>query len=279
MYANEEFCEMVLLCGHCNRNKRKVASLYTIKFPSRRYRSYCTTARGVQRLHKTGSCYRRIPSFRATPSSLRISAEDVLGYAPAHPESSVRDISKACSYSKSTVWNILHTCIAYPYRPVLAQELMPGDQERRFDSCNFVLNTLDENPDFFNEVLWSDECQFSRPESALHGTSYVLEDSLHVPNHPGSYRYGSDEVLKCRNGCLVQQKEPVNSLKNHSHVTFCRHLRRSCDVEHSCSNNVSVTTVERHARYISHAHILLACRPVRLNASSSYCLGNCSQMT
>ncbi|GFW73789.1 uncharacterized protein TNCV_1542431 [Trichonephila clavipes] len=39
---------------------------------------------------------------------------------------------------------------------------MPGDQERHFDFCNFVLNTLDENPDFLNEVLWSDECQFSR---------------------------------------------------------------------------------------------------------------------
>ncbi|GFX39579.1 DUF4817 domain-containing protein [Trichonephila clavipes] len=52
--------------------------------------------------------------------------------------------------------------MVYPYRPVLAQELMPGDQERRFDFCNFVFNTLDENPDFLNEVLWSDECQFSK---------------------------------------------------------------------------------------------------------------------
>ncbi|GFV96409.1 uncharacterized protein TNCV_2869861 [Trichonephila clavipes] len=79
----------------------------------------------------------------------RIPVEDVVGYALAHPESSVRDISKACFYSKSTAWNILHTYGAYPYRPVLAQELMPGDQERRLDFCNFVLNTLDENPDFF----------------------------------------------------------------------------------------------------------------------------------
>ncbi|GFW63028.1 uncharacterized protein TNCV_4453761 [Trichonephila clavipes] len=39
---------------------------------------------------------------------------------------------------------------------------MPGDQERRFDFCNFVLNTLDENPDVLNKALWSDECQLSR---------------------------------------------------------------------------------------------------------------------
>ncbi|GFV02775.1 uncharacterized protein TNCV_619731 [Trichonephila clavipes] len=95
------------------------------------------------------------------PHLQRIPAEDVLGYSLAHPESSVRDISKDCSYSKSTVWNI-HMYGAYLYRSVLVQELMPGDQDRRFDFCNFVLNTLDEKPDFLNEVLWSDECQFSR---------------------------------------------------------------------------------------------------------------------
>ena len=98
----------------------------------------------------------------ARPSSLWIFTEDVLGYALAHPESCVRDIIKACSYSKSTVWNILHMYGAHPCRPVLAQELMPGDQERRFNFWNFVLNTLAENADFLNKVLWSDECFLSR---------------------------------------------------------------------------------------------------------------------
>ncbi|GFX40803.1 DUF4817 domain-containing protein [Trichonephila clavipes] len=130
MYTNEEYCEMVLLYGQCNRNKRETARLYAIKFPSRRHPFYCTISRAVQRLYITGSCHRRIPLSRAPPSSLRIPTEDVLGYALAHPESSVRDISKPCSYSKLTVWNILHTYDAYRYRPVLVQEIMPGDQER-----------------------------------------------------------------------------------------------------------------------------------------------------
>ncbi|GFV20610.1 uncharacterized protein TNCV_776551 [Trichonephila clavipes] len=133
-----------------------------LNFPVEKDPSYCTIDRAVQRLYKTESCHRRIPLSRATPSSLRIPSENVLGYALAYPEISVRDISKACSYSKSTGWNILHTYGACPYRPVLLQELMPGDQERRFDFSNFVLNTLDENPDFLNEILRSDECQFSR---------------------------------------------------------------------------------------------------------------------
>ncbi|GFT32592.1 DUF4817 domain-containing protein [Trichonephila clavipes] len=94
MYTNEEYCKMVLLYGQCNRN-REAARLYEIKFPCRRHPSYCTIAPAVQRLYKTGSCLRPIPLSRATPSSLRIPAEDVLGYALAYPESSVWDISKA----------------------------------------------------------------------------------------------------------------------------------------------------------------------------------------
>ncbi|GFX31571.1 DUF4817 domain-containing protein [Trichonephila clavipes] len=78
MYINEEHCKMVLLYGQCNRNKRGEARLYAIKFPSRKHPSYCTIARAVQRLYKTGSFHRRSPLSRATPSSLRIPAEDVL---------------------------------------------------------------------------------------------------------------------------------------------------------------------------------------------------------
>ena len=58
---------------------------------------------------------------------------------------------------------------------------MPGDQERRFDFCNFVLNILDENPDFLKEVLWSDECQFSRKGSInTQNTHYWSLENPHL---------------------------------------------------------------------------------------------------
>ncbi|GFV37088.1 DUF4817 domain-containing protein [Trichonephila clavipes] len=132
MYTNEKYCETVLLYGKYNRNKTEATRLYAIKFPSRRHPSYSTIASG---------CVIDVFPY-LVPHLQRIPTEDVLGYALVHPESSVRDISKACSYSKSTVFNILHTYGAYPYRPVLAQELMPGDQDRCFHFCSFVLYTL-----------------------------------------------------------------------------------------------------------------------------------------
>ncbi|GFX01985.1 uncharacterized protein TNCV_371741 [Trichonephila clavipes] len=81
------------------------------------------------------------------PHLQRIPAEDVLGYALSHPESSVQDISKACSYSIDGVEHITYVrCISLSSSPSAGTNA--GDQERRFDFCNFVLNTLDENPIF-----------------------------------------------------------------------------------------------------------------------------------
>ncbi|GFV28442.1 uncharacterized protein TNCV_3983931 [Trichonephila clavipes] len=144
------------------------------------------------------------------PHLQRIPTEDVLRYALAHPESNVRDISMACSYSKSTVWNILHTYGAYPHRPVLAQELMPGNQDRRFNFCNFLFNTLDENPDFLNEVLWSDECQFSKQGTINTQKRYYWSlENPHLirPNHP-QVRWSVNVWCGIWKGTLIG---PINS--------------------------------------------------------------------
>ena len=116
MHTDDEYCEMVLLYGQCNRNKREVARLYAIKFHSRRHPSSWTIVRAVQCLYKTGIYHKRIPLSRATLSSLRIPVNDVVGYALAHPESSVRDISNACSYDG--VEHITYVrCISLSYSP------------------------------------------------------------------------------------------------------------------------------------------------------------------
>ena len=68
--TNEEYCEMELLYGQCNRNKREAARLYDIKFPSQKHPSYCIIAHAVQRLYEIGSCHRLILLPRVAPSSM-----------------------------------------------------------------------------------------------------------------------------------------------------------------------------------------------------------------
>ena len=81
-----------------------------------------------------------------------IPVEAILVYKFSHQQSSVRDISEACGHSKSQILNILHTFGAYPYRPILGQELIAGDKERRFDFDNFILKKQNECPSFVSDI-------------------------------------------------------------------------------------------------------------------------------
>ncbi|GFW62626.1 uncharacterized protein TNCV_1886731 [Trichonephila clavipes] len=99
MCTNEEYCEMVLLYGQYNRNKRESAKLYAIKFPVEDIHLIVQLPVLFNACIKPGVV---IDVFHYLAQNLRqIPAEDVLGYVLAHPESSVRDISKACSCSKA----------------------------------------------------------------------------------------------------------------------------------------------------------------------------------
>ncbi|GFT31308.1 uncharacterized protein TNCV_607561 [Trichonephila clavipes] len=97
---------------------------------------------------------------------------------------------------------------------------MPRDQERRFDFCNFVLNTRRKSR-FFNEVWWSDECQFSRqgtintwnthywslenphmPPSALVGEHVVRNMEEHL-NWPNAFQWTSESYTEILSGPLA----------------------------------------------------------------------------
>lgn len=162
MFNTNEYTEMVLLYGEFHRNKREAAKQYAIKFPNANHPSASTISNVVTRLRETGSVLNRKRSRSIMDLTKHVHVEDVLGYALAHPQSSVRSISEACGYSKSQVWNILNTYGAYPYRPILVQDLLPGDKERRFDFCNFILNKQNDNMSFVSDIMFTDECQFTR---------------------------------------------------------------------------------------------------------------------
>lgn len=50
----------------------------------------------------------------------------------------------ASGHSKFQVWNILKIHMAHIHNdPILEQELMLEDEERRFDFCNYILNKQD----------------------------------------------------------------------------------------------------------------------------------------
>lgn len=59
------------------------------------------------------------------------------------------------------IWRVLKTNNYKPYRIHVSQFLRPGDNVRRLEYCNWLIEKINENNDFLNNVVWTDECNFS----------------------------------------------------------------------------------------------------------------------
>ncbi|GFY34424.1 uncharacterized protein TNCV_3978841 [Trichonephila clavipes] len=96
MYTHEEYCEVVLLYGQYNRNKsERRQDFMPFNFPIEDIHLIIQLPALINACIKLGVVIDVFPYL--VPHLQRILAEDVLGYALAHSESSVRDINKACS--------------------------------------------------------------------------------------------------------------------------------------------------------------------------------------
>ncbi|GBN36126.1 hypothetical protein AVEN_151841-1 [Araneus ventricosus] len=100
MHTTEQYIEMILLYGQCNRIGREVAKQNAIKFPNDSHPSTNTIFNVVKRLRETGSVEKH---SGPGSSNMHASEEEILGYALVYPQYSVRDISVGVCISRDSV--------------------------------------------------------------------------------------------------------------------------------------------------------------------------------
>ena len=78
------------------------------------------------------------------------------------PKKSLRKRSQELGLKKSSVQRILIKDLhLYPYRIQIKQKLTPADKEKRVEMCNWFTETIEDNPDFLEDVWFSDEAHFN----------------------------------------------------------------------------------------------------------------------
>ena len=63
-----------------------------------------------------------------------------------------------------SIWKIYKTLKKYnmlPYKFQRHQKLSERDKERRLNCCTEMLARLEQDPEFFSKILWSDESRFA----------------------------------------------------------------------------------------------------------------------
>lgn len=100
------------------------------------------------------------------------------------PHVSTRILSRELDISKSSVSRIIQNHKFHPYHIQLLQNLEGDDFNKRSEFCDWALNKIQEQPDFFEFVMFSDE-------STFHSNGNVNKHNLHyyATENPHFVRY------------------------------------------------------------------------------------------
>ena len=80
----------------------------------------------------------------------------------ADPSISIRRLALTLHVSYRKIWKILHRENLHPYHLTPVQGLLPEDLPTRLEFSNWLLQREFEDDNFINNILWTDESQFTR---------------------------------------------------------------------------------------------------------------------
>lgn len=159
-YSNDELVDMVYLLGECQRNCLLAARLYRERYPERRHPQQQCFERVKTRFERTANA-----NYEKTQRTHEVSSENnqfnVIAAVVENPHVSVRQISHEFTISKSLINKILIKHKFHPYHIQLQQHLNENDFEFRLNFCNWAHEKYNDDQNFFNYVLFSDEASFS----------------------------------------------------------------------------------------------------------------------
>lgn len=161
-YSVTELVDIVFCYGLANENSAVCATLYNDRYPLRRHPSPRTIRKIIERFQETGSVTARPRQGRPTTVANDDTTTVILATVAANPNISCRAIAGDVGCSRSAVQRVLHANKFHPYRLHCHQELHGNDFNIRAEYCNWVLTEIEKNHHFIENVMWSDEAQFSR---------------------------------------------------------------------------------------------------------------------
>lgn len=115
-----------------------------------------------QRLRETGNV-KKTSRFSGRRRNIRTDNEDVvLRIIENSPEQNTRKIAAVIGASHSTVWRVLKDQQLHHYHIQKVQELQPRDFSLRLRFSRWLLQKLDQNPQFSPKILFTDEANFPK---------------------------------------------------------------------------------------------------------------------
>lgn len=149
---------MHFIYGFCDGDAAAAVREYRRRYPHRRHPSARVFVDTHRRFREFG-LRRRLENVHVRQ---RINENPILRTFDNNPGLSSRRVSRQLLVSKSTVLRVLHDDHRRAYHLQPVQHLHPGDEQKRLNFCQWLLHSIEVNPELLQKILWTDEATFTR---------------------------------------------------------------------------------------------------------------------
>lgn len=175
IYPNH-IVDMLMVLGECHNNYRAAARRYAERFPLRRCPNHMTIRRLTERARNGHLTRQR--SHEYDENDPRVVT--VLAAIHIDPHISSHQIEREIGLSRKTALRILRNLKYHAYHITFVQELRPNHIQLRIEFCQWALRMIENDPDFFRYVMFSEEAKFySDGQLNRHNCHYWSNENPH----------------------------------------------------------------------------------------------------
>lgn len=160
-YSSEELGDMMYILGECDRNPFLASRVYRQRYPARRI----PETKSFERLRRRFDAHHRIDYLGPVRTKPVIGNEannmQVLLSAIENPHVSARELSAEIDISDRSVRRIFKLHKQHPYHIIKQHGLEGEDHNLRMEFCNWAIDRENNAPNFFQNVMFSDESSFT----------------------------------------------------------------------------------------------------------------------
>uniref|UniRef100_A0AAZ1XEX3 Ig-like domain-containing protein n=1 Tax=Oreochromis aureus TaxID=47969 RepID=A0AAZ1XEX3_OREAU len=156
--TREERIEIVLISGE--RSNRVIAADFNARHPTRPPISHATVSKLLAKFRETGSVLDLPKCGRKKTVTNEETSVAVLASFSKSPQRSTRRMSLKSGISRTSLQRILATHKWHPYKLQLLQHLNEDDPDRRTEFAEWAKQKLEQDPQFTQKILFSDEANF-----------------------------------------------------------------------------------------------------------------------
>lgn len=176
-YSPVEIVDMIMVLGVANNNYAEAARIYEERFPDRRHPTKMTIKTLIQRA-RNGTLVRKRKRHEYDENDGRVLA--IRAMIHLDPYISSRQIEREVGLPQRTVIRILKSQKFHSYHITLTQQLNVNDYALRINFCQWAMQMIHQEENFFRYVLFSDEATFkSNGQLNRHNCHYWCDENPH----------------------------------------------------------------------------------------------------